>query len=75
MTKEEIISQVRSMPPRQRAELIDDLRQIVDDDELTPEQIAEVRRRAQAVDRGEMGTVPGEQVMRELFERLGLARR
>ena len=74
MTKEQIIREVKSMPSHQRAELIEDLRQIIEDDELTPEQIAEIRRRAQAVDRGEMATVPGEQVMRELFERLGLTR-
>ncbi len=75
MTKAQIISEVKAMPPGERTELLEDLRQIVDDDELTPEQIAEVRRRAHAVDRGEMRTVPGEQLMSELFERLGLPRR
>jgi putative addiction module component (TIGR02574 family) len=75
MTKAQIISEVKAMPPQERTELLEDLRQFAIDDELTPEQIAEVRRRAQAVDRGEMGTVPGEKVMRELFERLGIAPR
>jgi len=63
------------MSAQERAALIEDLRRIMDDDELTPEQIAELRRRIEAVDRGEMATIPGEQVMSELFARLGLARR
>ena len=70
MTREQIITEVKSLPPQERAELIEDLRQIANDDELTLEQIAELRRRVAAIDRGEMALVDGEQVMRELFERL-----
>ncbi len=70
VTREQIITEVKSLPPQERAELIEDLRQIANDDELTLEQIAELRRRVAAIDRGEMALVDGEQVMRELFERL-----
>jgi putative addiction module component (TIGR02574 family) len=74
MTKEQLLAEVMKLDPTERNELAEDIRQRSAPD-LTPEQIAEVRRRAAAIDRGDMGTVPGEQVMRELFERLGLARR
>jgi putative addiction module component (TIGR02574 family) len=67
LTREQILEETKSWPPKDREALIDDLRQVVDDD-LTPEQSAEIRRRIDAVDRGEMTTIPGEQVMRELHD-------
>jgi|1186.fasta_scaffold340955_1 putative addiction module component (TIGR02574 family) len=69
MTKEQLLDEAKALDPRQRAELIEDLRQITDD-ELTPELRAELRRRVAAIDRGEVAFIPGEQVMREIRERL-----
>jgi hypothetical protein len=70
MTKEQILAEARSLKQEDREELVEDLRQIVSDDELTPEQHAELRRRIEEVDRGEAELLDGETVMRELFEKL-----
>jgi hypothetical protein len=70
MTKEQILAEARSLKKEDREELVEDLRQIVSDDELTPEQHAELRRRIEEVDRGEAELLDGETVMRELFEKL-----
>ena len=43
----------------------------IDDGELSQQQIAELRRRVGALDRGEATLMPGDHVMRELHERLG----
>jgi putative addiction module component (TIGR02574 family) len=69
MTKEQLLDEAKALHPSQRAELIEDLRQITDD-ELAPELRAELRRRVAAIDRGEVTFIPGEQVMREIRERL-----
>lgn len=71
MTKEQILAEAKALDPKAREELIEDLRQVVDDDELTPEQRAELRRRVAELQRGEATLVPGDQVMRELREHLG----
>lgn len=70
MTKEQILAEARSWKQEDREELIEDLRQIGADDELTPEQHAELRRRIEEIDRGEAELLDGETVMRELFEKL-----
>jgi putative addiction module component (TIGR02574 family) len=70
MTKDQILAEAMTLHPDERAALAEDLRQTVYDDELTPEQRAELRRRITATDRGE-ATIPGDQVMKELRERLG----
>ncbi len=69
MTKEQLLNEAKALEPGQRAELIEDLRQIAED-ELTPALRAELRRRVEAIDRGEVTFIPGEQVMREIRERL-----
>lgn len=69
MTREQIFAEAKALDARERQGLIDDLSQITDADELTPEQLAELRRRKEAVDRGEMELLDGEQVMAELRER------
>lgn len=46
--------------------LLEDLRQSFDADELSPELLAELRRRVDAMDRGEMEMIPSEQVMEDL---------
>jgi putative addiction module component (TIGR02574 family) len=70
MTKEQLLAEAKSLPPGERNELIEDLRQTADDDELTPEQLAEIRRRLAAIDRGETTMIPGDQVLREIHEHL-----
>jgi hypothetical protein len=70
LTREQLLDEARALDPRQRAELIEDLRQITGDDELPPALRAELRRRAEAVDRGGVTFIPGEQAMREIRERL-----
>lgn len=71
MTKEQILAEARALDPKSRVELIEDLRQLTGEDEFTPEQMAEMRRRLEALERGEAKLIPGDQVMRELYERLG----
>ena len=70
MTKDELLTEAKALDPQQRAELAEDLRQLVGNDELTDELRSELRRRAAALDRGDVSLIPGEQVMRELHERL-----
>lgn len=70
MTKEQILAEAKALSSQERDELIEDLRQIAGDEDLSPEQWAELRRRIAAVDRGEVATIPGEQVMRELFQQV-----
>jgi hypothetical protein len=69
MTKEQILAEAKALQPKVREELIEDLRQIADDG-VTPQQLAEIRRRIEAVDGGEMATHPGEAVMHELHDLL-----
>jgi putative addiction module component (TIGR02574 family) len=69
MTREQILAEAKALPSKDREALINDLRQAIDDD-LSPGQLAEIHRRIDAVDRGEMTTVDGDQVMRELHNRL-----
>ena len=69
MTREQLFTEVMNLDPRERERLVEDLRQRIEGPELTAEQIAELHRRSEAVDRGEMETIPGEQVMEELRER------
>ena len=73
MTREQIVVEARSLPFPERKKLMEDLRQIGDDSEISEEQRAELRRRVAAVDRGEMKTFDGEQAMQELLS--GLRRR
>ncbi len=67
MTREQILAEAKALPTKDREALIDDLRQVIDDD-LSSEQLEEIHRRINAVGRGEMATVDGEQVMRDLHE-------
>jgi putative addiction module component (TIGR02574 family) len=71
MTKEQILAEAKALDPTTREALIEDLRQVADDSELTPAQMAEITRRLQALERGEAKLVPGDQVMRELYDRFG----
>lgn len=75
ITKEQILEAAKSLTPAQRYDLIEDLRQILDDDELTSEQLAEINRRIEASDRGEGKSVPVEDVVAEIREKLRKMRR
>jgi len=67
MTRAQILAEAKSLPLKDREALIDDLRQILDDGP-SPEQLAEIHRRIDTVDRGEVTPVDGEQVMPEIHE-------
>ena len=70
MTREQILQEARQLPPDERETLIEDLRQTGDDD-LSPDQLAELRRRVEALRRGESQTIPSDQVFREILSALG----
>jgi putative addiction module component (TIGR02574 family) len=69
MTKDQIIVEALKLAPEEFESLVEDLSQRVTSSELDAAQLAEIRRRIEAVDRGEMGTIPGPQMMSELRER------
>ena len=71
MSREEILEELRRMPEAERRELV---QQILDefagyDDELTPEQIAELDRRAEDALKNPGRGKPVEQVFAEIEER------
>ncbi len=75
LTREVILAAVKAMTPAERYDLIEDIRQILDDDELTAEQRAEIRRRVDQIDRGEVKSVPVDDVVAELRDQLRRKRR
>jgi putative addiction module component (TIGR02574 family) len=74
MTKEQILAESMHLSRKDRDELAEQIRQSVSEGEFTPEDIAEFRRRVEAVERGEMQTFDGEEVMKELFAELTRAK-
>lgn len=72
MTRDEIRAEAMTLDAREREALAEELLRSIWDEELAMqgEWIAECQDRIAAVDRGEMSTKPGEQVMSELYERL-----
>ena len=67
MTKGQILAEAMALDPAEKAEIAERLLQSAFEEEpLSPEWIAEISRRIDAVDRGEMPTYPAE----EVFERL-----
>ena len=69
MTKEQVLTEALALEPRERDEVAEALWQSIAPGELTPEQLAEVRRRVEALDSGQVHSISGEQVMSELRER------
>jgi len=69
MTKDQIFAEAMSLQPDDRQELAEDLFQSVETGPLTAEQRQELHRRAQAIDRGEMGLIPADEALRRLRER------
>jgi putative addiction module component (TIGR02574 family) len=77
MTADEILERIRNLPKNERRELV---QQILDefteyDDELTPEQIAELERRAEELRRNPHSGIPAEQVFAKVEERLATRRK
>jgi len=66
MTKDQILTEAMALEPRDRDEVAETLWQSIVPGEFTPEQIAGVRRRAEAIDSGKSQPIPGNQVLREL---------
>jgi putative addiction module component (TIGR02574 family) len=72
MSATEIIEQIRRLPPVERREVVEKIREEFGslEDELTPEQVAELDRRAQDALRNPGRGKPGEQVFAEVRQRL-----
>lgn len=70
MTKEQLLAEAKALDPAAREQLIVDLLQIGEEDDLSAEQRAELRRRLEAMDCGETTLIPGDQVMRDVRQRL-----
>ena len=72
MSAAEILEQIRRLPEAERLELVGQIEDEfgVWDDELTPEQIAELERRAEDALKNPGRGKPVEQVFAELEERL-----
>ena len=73
LTRKQLLTEARELPLTELQEFIEDLRQLGAEDELSPEQKDELRRRTQTIDRGEGEMIDGEQAMKERFA--GLQRR
>jgi putative addiction module component (TIGR02574 family) len=69
LTREQIFAEAMALDPEERAELIQDLYQVVEESELTDEQLAEIRRRAHEIDTGQVTMIPAEEALRRLRER------
>jgi hypothetical protein len=71
MSATEILDHIRRLPPEEQREVFERLRDDFDDDELSPEQIAELDRRAEeALKHPERGR-PAAEVFAEIERRLG----
>jgi len=70
LTRDQLLSEACQLPTSERQEFIEDLRRLDEDDELSAEQLAELRRRVEAMKRGEMRMIDGEQAMKELMSGL-----
>ena len=71
MTKEQIISEAMALDPRERNKVAEAIWQNISPGELYSEQLGEIRRRLDAIDSGEVQFIPGDEVMRGLWQRLG----
>ncbi len=72
MSRSEILEELRRMPEAERRELVETIETEFGDfdDELTPEQIAELERRAEKFSKNPQSGIPWEQVRAELKDRL-----
>jgi putative addiction module component (TIGR02574 family) len=75
ITRDQILAAAVKMTPAERYDLIEDIRQILDDQEFSPEQLAEIRRRVDASERGEGTSCPVDDVITEVRDKLRSMRR
>ncbi len=73
MTATEILEQIRGLPERERDELVERIEIEYGDfeDKLTPEQLAELERRAEDFRKNPQAGIPWEQVRDEARKRFG----
>jgi putative addiction module component (TIGR02574 family) len=69
MTKDQILEAVMELSPEDRSELAVDLLQTIDLEPSNPDWRQELRRRADAIDRGEMKLIPADEALRKLRAR------
>jgi hypothetical protein len=70
MTKDQLLAEAKTLNPKDREALIHDLYDLDVVNDLTPEQLNELRRRAQDIDLG----ICGHEVMRQAREAINLHR-
>ena len=70
MTKQQILTEAMQLDPTERDEIAEALWQAAASEEFSAEDLAEIRGRVDDLDAGRMQSIPGEQVMREVRERL-----
>jgi hypothetical protein len=72
MTKDQILTEAMALDPKEREALAEQLLLTVDGDRAAIEAawVEECKLRIEAVERGELPVVPGEQAMRSLRDRL-----
>jgi putative addiction module component (TIGR02574 family) len=73
MTKDQILQQALALDPDERSQLAEELSSSLDDktqEEVHEAWAVELRRRIEALDRGEMKTMPAEEVFERLRKRL-----
>ena len=75
ITREDILAAAKAMTPAERYDLVEDRRQILDDRELTPEQLAEIKRRIAASEAGELQSIPVDEAIAKLRDKLRQHRR
>lgn len=70
MSVQEIKEQALKLPPEDREMLAQELWQSLDDEPLDPEFEAELNRRWEEIESGKVKTIPHEQVMAEMSQKL-----
>jgi putative addiction module component (TIGR02574 family) len=72
MSVAEIIEKIRALPPEERREVVERIGNefLEFDDELSPEQITELERRAAELRKNPEAGIPWETVQAELMDRL-----
>jgi putative addiction module component (TIGR02574 family) len=75
MTRDEILAAVKAMTPAERYDLIEDIRQILDDVEVSPEWMAEIKRRLDESEQHPEQSRPADEVVEELRQKLRNRRR
>jgi putative addiction module component (TIGR02574 family) len=69
MTKQQIMAEAMALSADDREALAEDLYQSVELEPLSAQQVEELRRRAEAIDRGEVKLIPVDDALRRLRER------